>query len=732
MGSSLQSIAQFLEAAEDLFASLGGRPAAAAAEPWGEPVLLAVLDGDGTLISAREFEGRMGVEEIRALAGEVAGKVQRNPACAEGMRGEGGRCVFAIRLPECCHGKILFCVLRQESPAAMPRGASEITGIVADSFAWALVQLQENEDKARTRITHLQAEQETLRASHAEAIAAAIEEREERLREQQEHVAQLQAVMMMAADGIVTIDELGTIESFNEAAAWIFGYTAEEVIGENIAMLVPVPHRQRHEACLWKYMSQGGRGRAGFGREVTGQRKDGTIFPLDLAVSEVCLGSRRIFTGIFRDITERKRAEEELRRLHLQNEMILNSAGEGICGLDSSGRTIFANPAAEKMLGWTASELIGQPLHERIHHPKANSQPYPRSECRLCNIAIGTGAASRNGEVFWRKDGSSFPVEYTGTPIREGEKIIGAVLTFRDTTERRMLEAQLRQAQKLESIGQLAAGIAHEINTPTQYIGDNTRFLQDGFNGLSTLLVRCLGLRDLSRDRLSTEEMLRGVLAGVEQSDVEYYLDEIPKAIAQTLEGVDRVAKIVRSMKEFSHPGGEEMQGVDLNLALESTLTVSRNEWKYVADVVTEFDEHLPLVTCMPADCNQVFLNLIVNAAHAIADKVGKAGTGKGTITVRTRRQGEAVEVQIADTGTGIPEEIRSRVYDPFFTTKEVGRGTGQGLAIAHTIVVEKHGGSITFESQVGLGTTFFVRIPIGLGPSQTGGLTHETSDPVR
>ena len=189
------------------------------------------------------------------------------------------------------------------------------------------------------------------------------------------------------------------------------------------------------------------------------------------------------------------------------------------------------------------------------------------------------------------------------------------------------------------------------------------------------------------------------------------------------------MAKIVRSMKEFSHPGGEEKQAVDFNRAVESTLTVSRNEWKYVAETITELDPDLPLVHCLPADCNQVILNLIVNAAHAIADKMEKEGGEKGTIAVGTRRDGEWIELRVTDTGTGIPEPIRPKIFDPFFTTKAVGRGTGQGLAIAHSIVTEKHGGMITFETETGRGTTFIVRLPIQGGPtSAKGGQDEKTS----
>jgi len=286
--------------------------------------------------------------------------------------------------------------------------------------------------------------------------------------------------------------------------------------------------------------------------------------------------------------------------------------------------------------------------------------------------------------------------------------------------ELNQVHAQLLTAQKLESIGQLAAGIAHEINTPTQFVGDNIRFLRDGFNDLAQLIRAFAHLRDSSSRgegeapaEPSAPRALDQLTRIAQKIDLDYLLEEIPNAIEQSLEGVGRVAKIVLSMKEFSHPGHDDKSPADLNKAIDTTVTVARNEWKYVADLVTDFDPSLPPVPCFLGDFNQVILNMIVNAAHAIREAIGENSGRKGTITISTRQGDDWAEIRIADTGTGIPREIRSRIFDPFFTTKGVGQGTGQGLAIAHNTIVKKHGGSIDLESEVGVGTTFVVRLPL-------------------
>jgi signal transduction histidine kinase len=283
----------------------------------------------------------------------------------------------------------------------------------------------------------------------------------------------------------------------------------------------------------------------------------------------------------------------------------------------------------------------------------------------------------------------------------------------RSEKERQIMEDQLRQSQKLESIGQLAAGIAHEINTPMQYIGDNTRFVKESFEAISKVLQGQTELLAAVRANAVTPELLASSEKAVAENDLNFLCAEIPSALAQSLEGVECVSKIVRAMKEFSHPGGKEKKPSDLNRAIESTITVAHNEWKYVAELNLELEPNLPLVPCYVSEFNQCILNLVVNAAHAIGDVVMQQPGTKGLITVITKSDGDHVEVRVTDTGTGIPEAARSKIFDPFFTTKEVGKGTGQGLSIVYTNIVKKHGGTVTFETAMGRGTSFILRLPI-------------------
>ena len=238
--------------------------------------------------------------------------------------------------------------------------------------------------------------------------------------------------------------------------------------------------------------------------------------------------------------------------------------------------------------------------------------------------------------------------------------------------------------------------------------------MKESFTDLDKILCKYQALSEAVEKGEDTDDLVSDINTFAEDVDLSYLKDEVPSAIKQSLEGVERVASIVLAMKEFSHPGTKEKTSIDINKAIKNTIIVARNEWNYVAEMVTDFDPALPLVLCLPGDFNQVILNIIINAAHAIGDVLGDGSKEKGTITVSTCHDGDCVDIRIKDTGKGIPEECQSRIFDPFFTTKKVGKGTGQGLAIAHSTIVDKHGGSITFETEVGKGTEFVVRLPIG------------------
>jgi PAS domain S-box-containing protein len=274
--------------------------------------------------------------------------------------------------------------------------------------------------------------------------------------------------------------------------------------------------------------------------------------------------------------------------------------------------------------------------------------------------------------------------------------LTGIVGTGFDITDRKAAENRMASSDRLESIGRLAAGVAHEINTPIQYLNDSVSFIREG---VQELLEYIDGLRAQIPTPPAPDE------------NIEELRTDMPPALERMADGLVRIAETVRSMKDFANADQKSMMSVDLNRKIASTLVVSRSEYAQVADVHTDFAP-LPPISCNSGQINQVILNLIVNSAHAIADVVGKSGQ-RGKITVRTATDGDDVVISISDTGGGIPENIRARVFEPFFTTKAVGRGTGQGLSIAHNVVVKGHGGKIHFESEVGHGTTFHVRLPM-------------------
>lgn len=322
-----------------------------------------------------------------------------------------------------------------------------------------------------------------------------------------------------------------------------------------------------------------------------------------------------------------------------------------------------------------------------------------------------------DGRISWVST-SKFPLRN-----RHGD-IVGTFGISRDITSRKLtdsknleLERQLEEAQKLESIGRLAAGVAHEINTPTQFISDNVRFVQSSLAPIFDLLSEyrvCLNHLTLqSPEGADTAGLTRKIERLETDTELAYLQDEMPKALAQALEGLASITRIVRSLKEISHPDSPEPLPADLNHVIQSAINISRHEWKYVATVQTDLDPALPRVPCILNEITQVILNLIINAAHAIADTPSAAEGELGLITLRSYKIGNFAVIDVEDTGTGIRDEVKPRIFEPFFTTKAVGKGTGQGLAIVRNVIVKHHAGQVGFKTEVGRGTTFTLKLPL-------------------
>ncbi|MFM8320962.1 MAG: PAS domain-containing protein [Chloroflexota bacterium] len=416
--------------------------------------------------------------------------------------------------------------------------------------------------------------------------------------------------------------------------------------------------------------------------------------------------------GIGRDITHHRMIENDLRTAKLEIEQIIASLSSILVVLSPEQVVTRWNPMAQEIFGLPAWQAIGQPLGKL-----PIEWEWGLVEAAIRQSVREQAPINPQPARFRRRDGSEGYLGVSLSPVYTRQGLLsGVILLGGDITERKILENRLAQAQKLKSIGQLAAGIAHEINSPIQYIGDNANFLKDSFQQLLALLQQYQAVFQRSAAGLDEEDRA-AVWALRRQAGVDYLVSEIPAAIEQSLEGIRRVSEIVRAMKEFSHPGVREKKPCDINKALLTTLAVARNEWKYVAELETDLDPNLPEVLGLPGEINQVFLNILVNAVYAIAqagrEREARSEPHQGRIRVQTRCAGAWAEVRIQDNGAGIPEDVQPHIFEPFFTTKDVGQGSGQGLAIAYDVIERKHGGQLTFESRLGQGATFCIRLPI-------------------
>ena len=523
----------------------------------------------------------------------------------------------------------------------------------------------------------------------------------------------LATIVDSAGDAILSTTLDGVILSWNPGAERLFGYRAEEMLGQNVRRLIP-PDRVAEEQELIERIARGERV-APF--ESIRIHKGGTGVTVSLTISLLTDESGRAMgtSSIIHDITARKRVEQQLRIAKDQAEQVARDKAGILAvveaffiGVNQEGLVTEWAGQAEKLFGISLRDALDRSFKEL---PIRWNWDEVLGAMRQAGDSLKVVRLDKL-RVMLREEKEAF-LKMTVSPVCD-DRGIGYIIMGEDVTDRLVLEHELAQAQKLESIGQLAAGIAHEINTPTQFIGDNVRFLSDSFGDIHAALKRYREVLAAAKSGHWPPGLIETCDTEAQQADLDYLSEEIPKAIAQSAEGIERVAKIVRAMKEFAHPGSDEKIGVDLTKAIESTVTVTQNEWKYVADLAMDLDSALPLVPCLLGQFNQVILNMIINAAHAIAEKVKNSGC-KGIITITSCRNGDFAEIRIADNGAGIPEAIRGKIFDPFFTTKEVGQGTGQGLAIARSVVVDKHQGMITVESQVGKGTTFIIRLPLSV-----------------
>jgi two-component system cell cycle sensor histidine kinase/response regulator CckA len=490
-------------------------------------------------------------------------------------------------------------------------------------------------------------------------------------------LARLAAIIESSDDAIIGKDLNSIITSWNPGAGKLFGYTASDMVGTSIMRLLPADRQDEENQILWKIM----RGESMQPFETLRQTKDGRLIDVSVAASPIKDATGKVIgvSKIARDITARKELEAQMERLRTEHALILNSIGEGVHWIDVDGRIKFENPAAAKMLGYEVSELIGKPAHATMHHTRADGAAYPQSEC-LIYATLRDGVVRRvTDEVFWRKDGSSFAVEYLCTPVCDMDgRSGGSVVIFTDITERKRLEGQVFQSQKLETVGKLAGGVAHEFNS---------------------ILTTIIGQSELILGDLPSGHPLSQNAAGI-------------------CRAAERAATLTRQLLAYGRRAFLRPESLDLNQVMASTEGMVRQLMGADVDVRIVPAEGLRAVKADAGQIEQVIMNLAMNARDAMSNG-GKLTLETANVSFDQERVGRDPELKpgdyvmlaITDTGTGMSAEVKARVFEPFFTTKGVGQGTGLGLSTCYGII-KQSGGHISVYSEPGRGTTFKIYLP--------------------
>lgn len=395
-------------------------------------------------------------------------------------------------------------------------------------------------------------------------------------------------------------------------------------------------------------------------------------------------------------------AQEELQETVDFLTLVLEKLETAVVVTDLDGVITRLNRAGLELLGYASEEqAVGQTLLQHLGSTRQGDALHVRD---LVEDQVELTLAAAGGARHQALCHGALLEGEEGRPP-------GFVIVATNIDEKKQLEMDLQHAKKLESVGQLAAGVAHEINTPIQFIGDSLAFLTDAMEDYQSLQDAHQAVIKVAVTQGIATEEIGAIREVAEEIDLDFLLEEVPDALRRAKDGIARVATIVRAMKEFAHPGTAERAPVDLNRVIETTLTVAKSEFKYVAELELELAT-IPHVRCIPGDLNQVVLNLAVNAAHAVQERL-ETDPSPGVIRVASFQDGESVVIEVQDNGHGVPEELRHKIFDPFFTTKEVGKGTGQGLALVHRIVVDRHAGELRLLSNEQGGATFQIRLPI-------------------